>query len=86
MAILVVVSVYFFNLNANLNSWLGVLSVLVTTWVYMNIAIKMPKEVAPSEEKSGLPSECSAFGLPGRGAQSAPHHSSILAHAVASGA
>ena len=54
MAILVVVSVYFFNLNANLNSWLGVLSVLVTTWVYMNIAIKMPKEVAPSEEKSGL--------------------------------
>ena len=29
-------------------------SVLVTTWVYMNIAIKMPKEVAPSEEKSGL--------------------------------
>ena len=54
MAILVVVSVYFFNLNANLNSWLGVLSVLVTTWVYMNIAIKMPKEVVPSEEKSGL--------------------------------
>ena len=35
MAILVVVSVYFFNLNANLNSWLGVLSVLVTTWVYI---------------------------------------------------
>jgi len=54
MAILVVISVYFFNLNASLNSWLGVLSVLVTTWVYMNIAIKMPKEVAPSEEKSGL--------------------------------
>ena len=57
MAILVVVSVYFFNLNTSLNSWLGVLSVLVTTWVYMNIAIKMPKEaatVAPSEEKSGL--------------------------------
>jgi len=54
MAILVVVSVYFFNLSSNLNSWLGVLSVLVTTWVYMNIAIKMPKEVAPSEEKSGL--------------------------------
>ena len=54
MAILVVISVYFFNLNASLNSWLGVLSVLVTTWVYMNIAIKMPKEVVPSEEKSGL--------------------------------
>jgi len=61
MAILVVVSVYFFNLNANLNSWLGVLSVGVGArhdvglhLVYMNIAIKMPKEVAPSEEKSGL--------------------------------
>merc|ERR1712008_292358 len=54
MAILVVISVYFFNLNSNLNSWLGVLSVLVTTWVYMNIAIKMPREVTPSEEKSGL--------------------------------
>ena len=49
-----VVSVYFFDLNASLTSWLGVLSVLVTTWVYMNIAIQMPKEVAPSEEKSGL--------------------------------
>ena len=57
MAILVVLSVYFFNLTSNLDSWLGVMSVLVTTWVYMNIAIKMPKEaaaVAPSEEKSGL--------------------------------
>ena len=57
MAILVVLSVYFFNLTSNLDSWLGVISVLVTTWVYMNIAIKMPKEaaaVAPSEEKSGL--------------------------------
>ena len=56
-----VVSVYFFNLNANLNSWLGVLSVGVGArhdvglhLVYMNITIKMPKEVAPSEEKSGL--------------------------------
>ena len=37
-----------------LGSGVGVVSVLVTTWVYLNIAIKMPKEVAPSEEKSGL--------------------------------
>jgi len=54
MAILVVISVYFFHLASNLDSWLGVLSVLVTTYVYMNIAIKLPKEVVPSEEKSGL--------------------------------
>eukprot|EP00964_Phaeocystis_antarctica_P105884 scaffold70864_cov48-Phaeocystis_antarctica.AAC.1 len=63
MAILVVVSVYFFNLNANLNSWLGVLSVGVGArhdvglhLVYMNIAIKMPQgggalrgEVGPAQ-------------------------------------
>ena len=46
-------SIYFFHLASNLDSWLGVLSVLVTTYVYMNIAIKLSRKIVPSEEKSG---------------------------------
>ena len=40
MAILVVVSFYFFNVATNIHSWLGVAGVLVTTYAYMNIATK----------------------------------------------
>ena len=41
MAILVVLSAYFFELHTTLHSWLGVVGVLVTTFAYMNIAVKM---------------------------------------------
>lgn len=42
MAILFIVSAYFFALPTNLNSWLGVAIVLTTTYCYMNIALKLP--------------------------------------------
>ena len=42
MAILFIVSAYFFALPTNLNSWLGVVIVLTTTYCYMNIALKLP--------------------------------------------
>ena len=42
MAILVVVSAYFFNVVTTIHSWLGVAGVVVTTYAYMNIALKMP--------------------------------------------
>ena len=41
MAILVVVSAYAFGAEATLTSYLGVAGVLVTTYAYMNIALKM---------------------------------------------
>ena len=41
MAILVVVSAYAFGMAATLTSYLGVAGVLVTTYAYMNIALKM---------------------------------------------
>ena len=41
MAILVIVSTYVFGANTTLTSYLGVAGVLVTTYAYMNIALKM---------------------------------------------
>ena len=41
MAILVLVSAYAFGATTNLTSYLGVAGVLVTTYAYMNIALKM---------------------------------------------
>ena len=38
MALLIVISYYFFALQTNLHSWLGVVIVLTTTYCYMNIA------------------------------------------------
>jgi UDP-sugar transporter A1/2/3 len=42
MAILVVISAHFLGAPTTLHSWLGVSGVLVTTYAYMNIALKMP--------------------------------------------
>jgi len=44
MAILVVVSAYQFHLHTTLLTWVGVGMVLVITWTYMSIALKLPKE------------------------------------------
>ena len=41
MAVLVIVSANFFGVATTLHSWLGVAGVLVTTYAYMNIALKM---------------------------------------------
>ena len=41
MAILVVVSAYAFGVVTTLHSWLGVAGVIITTYAYMNIALKM---------------------------------------------
>ena len=41
MAILVIVSAYAFGVTATFTSYLGVAAVLVTTYAYMNIALKM---------------------------------------------
>ena len=43
MAILVVVSSYYFHLHTTLLTWVGVGMVLVITWCYMTIALKLPK-------------------------------------------
>ena len=43
MAILVVVSAVWFHLHTTLLTWVGVGMVLVITWCYMTIAVKMPK-------------------------------------------
>jgi len=40
MAIVVILSVYFFNASSTVHTWLGVVGVLTTTYCYMNIAIK----------------------------------------------
>ena len=42
MAILVVISAYFFELATTAHSWLGIVIVLTTTYCYMNIALKAP--------------------------------------------
>jgi UDP-sugar transporter A1/2/3 len=44
MAILVVLSTFWFGLHTTLLTWVGVCMVLVITWCYMMIATKMPKE------------------------------------------
>ena len=41
MAILVIASAYFFGAATTIHSWLGVAGVLVTTYAYMNVALKM---------------------------------------------
>ena len=46
MAILVVVSAYFFGAPMTVHSCLGVAGVLVTTYCYMNIALKLPASTA----------------------------------------
>ena len=43
MAILVVVSASYFGLKTTLLTWVGVGRVLVITWCYMSIALKLPK-------------------------------------------
>ncbi len=43
MAILVMISVWWFGLHTTLPTWIGVGMVLVITWCYMSIAIKLPK-------------------------------------------
>ena len=43
MAILVVISAYFFSAATSFTAYLGVAGVLVTTYAYMNIALRMPK-------------------------------------------
>ncbi len=48
MAILIVISAYFFSVETNAHSWLGVAIVLTTTYCYMNIALRMP---APASSK-----------------------------------
>jgi len=42
MAVLVIISAYVFGVVTTIHSWLGVAGVLVTTYAYMNIALKMP--------------------------------------------
>jgi UDP-sugar transporter A1/2/3 len=57
MAILIVVSFYFFGLQTTLHSWLGIVIVLATTYCYMNIALRMPPPappVHPEQEKASL--------------------------------
>ena len=44
MAILVVISVHSFGLHTTLLTWVGVGMVLVITWCYMTIALKLPKD------------------------------------------
>ena len=41
MAILVVISAYAFGATTSLTAYLGVAGVLVTTYAYMNIALRM---------------------------------------------
>merc|ERR1719263_2209974 len=57
MAILIVVSYYFFALKTTVHSWLGIVIVLTTTYCYMNIALRLPPpapSVAPQQEKAHL--------------------------------
>ena len=49
MAILIVISFEFFNLQTTIHSWLGIVIVLTTTYCYMNIALRMPVTSAPVE-------------------------------------
>ena len=46
MAILVAVSAAWFGLHTTVLTWVGVGMVLVITWSYMTIALKLPKEGA----------------------------------------
>ena len=48
MAILIVISAYFFALETTIHSWLGIVIVLTTTYCYMNIALRMPPPKPPA--------------------------------------
>mmetsp|Transcript_25081 Transcript_25081/g.54783 ORF Transcript_25081/g.54783 Transcript_25081/m.54783 type:complete len:360 (+) Transcript_25081:235-1314(+) len=54
VAFLFVISAYFFEQPTNLHSWLGIVIVLVTTYCYMNIALKMkmPESESAVAEKT----------------------------------
>ncbi|KAL3933138.1 MAG: hypothetical protein SGPRY_000418, partial [Prymnesium sp.] len=49
MAILIVISAYFFSLQTTLHSWLGIIIVMTTTYCYMNIAIDMQSQLAAKD-------------------------------------
>ena len=48
MAILIVISYYFFALKTTVHSWLGIIIVLTTTYCYMNIALHLTPAPKPS--------------------------------------
>ena len=50
MAILIVISFFYFNLQTTIHSWLGIIIVLTTTYCYMNIALRMPLDPKPAVE------------------------------------
>ena len=50
MAILIVISYYFFALQTTLHSWLGIVITLATTYCYMNIALRMPPPIPPERQ------------------------------------
>ena len=52
MAILIIISAYFFALQTTLHSWLGIIIVLTTTYCYMNIAIGLQAEEAAKAPKT----------------------------------
>ena len=57
MAILIVISFLYFNVETTAHSWLGIIIVLTTTYCYMNIALRMPLEktaVKTETEKARL--------------------------------
>jgi len=51
MAILIIISYYFFALQTTVHSWLGIVIVLTTTYCYMNIAIGLQSEAAAKAPK-----------------------------------
>ena len=53
MAILIVISYYFFALQTTLHSWLGIVITLATTYCYMNIALKLPAVEAAASAAAG---------------------------------
>ena len=66
MAILIIISFYFFSLQTTVHSWLGIIIVLTTTYCYMNIALRMPP---PAEEGASKPSAVEKTHLLEDGAQ-----------------
>jgi len=57
VAILCVVSFYFFAAPTNIHSWLGIVIILATTYSYMNIALRLPTSGAPADPKPPQPLE-----------------------------
>jgi UDP-sugar transporter A1/2/3 len=60
MALLIAISYYFFALQTNLHSWLGIVIVLTTTYCYMNIAVKLPRPGAVEVSKRGAATRTSS--------------------------